>query len=136
MARYMLVAIDDNEKAESLRQKFNSWPGFQVVGMFYKATKFCECGVDDGLSPREQRFGMRLHTKCRRPKVNSGQLPNNLLYLDVPQQYQDIRINVMEPLMTPAERYTQKVIDIKRRQIAESAAKYSRKRSRRTRVRR
>jgi len=135
MARYMLVAIDDNEKAESLKEKLDSWPGFQVVGMFYKATKFCECGVDDGLSPRENKFGMRIHTKCRRPKINSGQMPNNLLYSGIPSQFQHTRISVVEPHQTPAERHTQKVIDIKIQQYAESAAKYGRKR-RRMRARR
>jgi hypothetical protein len=135
VARYLLVAIDDNDKAASLHTKLDSWVGFQVVGVFYKATKFCECEDYEGVAHRERKFGVRIHKQCRRPRPESGQSPNNLLYLDVPQQYQDVRINVKEPCMTPAERWTQKVIDIKKRQITENWAKVMR-RNRRARTRR
>lgn len=111
MARYMLVVIDDNRQAESLRRKLDSWSGFNVIGMFAKPTRFCECEDYEGVAPRDKNLGWRVHAKCKLPRPEETQQPNNLLQRGVASRFQHMHLSLREPYMTPVERYGQKLLD-------------------------
>lgn len=111
MARYLLVVIDDNAQAESLRLKLNGWAGFDVIGMFAKPTKFCVCEDYAGVAPRDRNLGWRVHAKCKLPRENETQQPNNLLQRGIASRFQHMHLSLREPYKTPVERYGQKMLD-------------------------
>ena len=140
MARYVLVEVDENDRADHLREKLDGVPGLRVIALFGKPTKFCECQEDSGRSKLGRKFGWWCCPECGHPKPNAKHygVRNLLDQVDLPVQYRMVYLGITEPFCTPAEQYGQKVIDIKVRMIAENWAKVQRrmKRVRRPRARR
>lgn len=111
MARYLLVAIDDNDKAESLLKKFDSWPGFEIVGLFGKPTSFCDCENYEGTSRRGKKFGYYTHAGCGRPRPGTHPLINLLYDPRISIMHQSVMLTMREPCMTPLERVGQKILN-------------------------
>ena len=83
MSMYVLVEFDNDDQAQRLVDAMQGKKAFRVVGLFKKPTKFCECPpMTDLQQSREvalgERFGWRVHRKCRRAR-KAPQAPRNLL---------------------------------------------------------
>lgn len=95
MARYILVEVDDNRRALSLKDKLGQISGVRVVGMFTRATQLCECGANYDTSVIGARFGWRLCPGCRKPKQGGAQTLYNMLDdPDTPSKYRNLWIGV------------------------------------------
>jgi hypothetical protein len=140
MARYVLVEVDENDRADRLREKLDGVPGLRVIAMFGKPTKFCECDPMSDRSKRGKTYGWWCCPNCSMPKTDAMQsgLTNLLDQPGLPSQYRMVSLNIREPFSTPAEHYGQNVIDIKIQQIRDNWVKVQRrmKRVRRPRARR
>lgn len=138
MARYLLVQVDENDRAERLRVKLNAVEGLLTIGMFAKPTLFCECEQDSGRSERYYKFGWWLCPQCRRPKKDTKQygLVNLLDQPQPPVEYWNINLTIREPYQSPYERTGRKVILKKLEMIAENWKKIQRRKKRRPRARR
>lgn len=136
VARYLLVMVDENDRAEKLRHKLDEVEGIDVIGVFWKPTQFCNCENYEGRSPRGKKYGWNIHTACGRPRPGNRQAPNNLMFLNVPSRFQNISLSIKEPYQSPYEEYGPKVIAAKMQQIEENARKLKRRRLRRPRARR
>ena len=134
MARYLLVQVDDNARAAKLQQKLDAVEGIDVVGMFGKPTKFCECAVRTDDSNRGQTYGFWLCTTCRKPKRGAMQHPFNLLEDGVPSKFLNGFLTIREPYQSAAERTGQDIIDRFKRAIDDNSHKVERARRRRQRA--
>jgi hypothetical protein len=88
MARYILVAVEDNREANTLVNVLNgtehadmiTTTTTEVVGVFFKPTQFCEC-TTLGVLSRGKKFGALVHA-CGKPIRGQWQHPRNLLVAD------------------------------------------------------
>lgn len=133
MARYLLVQVDDNDRAEKLRQKLDPVAGIRVVGMFARPTKFCDCKTESAIginarSVQGAKYGWRLHEECRRPKRLFHQLKNLLdpEDLNMAIQYRDLFLNIREPYAPPLEKYGADLINAQVERSEETWARLAR----------
>lgn len=138
MARYLLVEVDENERAARLREKLDGVEGLVVIGVFGKPTKFCECEVDSGRSILGKKFGWWVCPTCRHPKFDAlHNCVKNLLDMpDLPTEFRTVYLGIREPFRSPVERTGLKIIRIKMRMIDENWAKLQRRKKRHPRMRR
>lgn len=130
MARYILVAVDDNKRAATLIERLKTLAGVEIVGLFPKPTKFCECTGPHAKGPNSwsvlgRRFGWHNCSECRLPRKGSQTYMKNLLNeADLPIEFNTCWVHVREPWSDPVTLYGREVIDRKKAQIAHSAAKW------------
>lgn len=140
MARYLLVQVDQNDRAEALRLKLDAIPGIETIAVFGKPTQFCECEYPGERSIRGRKFGWWCCSNCSKPHRDSIQptIRNILDRPDLPAQYNMVMLHIREPFSTPEEHYGERTIEIKIQQIKDNWAKLQRrtKRARRPRARR
>lgn len=137
MARYVLVEVDENDRADRLIEKLEAVPGLRVVGLFGKPTQFCECEGPWEQSKRGKKYGWYVCPACGFPrKYGPHQRPKNLLWSAVPETMQNIQVSIREPYETPLEAHGQDKIDQEVRSIARTRqviADYWAKQSKRSR---
>lgn len=147
MARYVLVEVDENDRADRLIAKLEGVPGLRIVGLFGKPTIFCECPPPwPERSVRGKKYGWYMCPQCRNPRAfGPHQRPMNLLHHGVPETMQNVFLSIREPYQTPQEMHGQDAIDkkvISLRKTAEVIKQYKarqeakRRRPRRSRARR
>jgi hypothetical protein len=97
MARYVLVAFEDNEDADNfIRGTDSGAESLVVVGVFFKPTLFCECS-QLGRPSRGKRYGMNVHS-CGKPIRGQWQHPRNLAKEDGKTLYeQGLYLGIVEP---------------------------------------
>lgn len=110
MARYVLVAFEDNAEADKFvnaakvyatdeRTSMSEVFG-EVVGVFFKPTQFCECPTLGNMS-RGKKFGAWVHT-CGKPVRGQWQHPRNLAKEDDKTLYeQGLYLGIVEPQEGP-----------------------------------
>lgn len=131
MARYLLVQVDDNDRAEKLRIKLDAVDGIKTVGLFGKPTKFCECLKRAPDSRKGKALGFWLCTACGRPKSGAMQMPYNLLNDEhTPVQFFNMFLHTREPFRIP----TPEVIARVRANTEDTRKKLERHRRRRVRA--
>ncbi len=104
MARYVLLAFEDNGDAEALVAAIQNrgakgiylavpHPSLEgqysvhspyggnvdVRAMFMKPTQFCECTNPGDKSAKGKKWGLWIHSVCGKPKKSHWQHPRNLL---------------------------------------------------------
>lgn len=137
MARYIVVRVEDNDKADTLLERLRASRAIRIIGLFAAPTKFCPgkevCGKDRRVI-RSQKTGLTHCRVCRLPVSTLSHSPKNLLLpLDLHERLVDFRITVWEPYEHPVDKYGQKTIDIKRMRTEEAEAKLRKGRRRQTR---
>jgi hypothetical protein len=137
MARYLLVQVDDNDRAEALRLKLDAVHGIKTIAVFGKPTQFCECEVPAKRTIRGKKYGWWCCPKCSKPKADAIQptMRNILDRPDMPAQYTMVMLHIREPFSTPEEHYGARVVETKIQQIKENWAKVLRRRKRTRRPR-
>lgn len=137
MARYLLVQVDENDKADRLREKLDAVHGLTVVGMFAKPTMFCECEVKSDYSVRGKAKGWWVCPECRKPKEDALQsaLPNLMEGVDTPAKFQNSFLTIREPYLHPLERSGPTAIANALMEQVTNKAKHARRRARRSRAR-
>lgn len=87
MAKYVLVAFEDDRQAAGFIEKVNkateSGKSYGLAGVFQKPTSWCECPrvPDTKLRTelaRGKRTGLMIHRACKKPR-RTAQRPLNLL---------------------------------------------------------
>jgi hypothetical protein len=99
VARYLLIEIDDNDKAEAFMESMKAGKSFvtvpngpeareytvveiqaRTVGLFGKPTKFCECPDQDqrAAASKGAKYGWRVCPKCNLA-LSGFHEPKNLL---------------------------------------------------------
>lgn len=144
MARYLLVEVDENDRADKLREKLDAVPGLRVIGLWFKPTKFCECEGPWENSIRGKKYGVYMCPECKLPRPQGPhQRPMNLLETGVPETMQNVFLSIREPYQTSLEMHGQDKIDhqveaIRRTRlvIQKYNARNPRRRGRRPRARR
>jgi hypothetical protein len=112
MARYVLIQVDENDRADRLIEKLSGVPGLRVIGLFGKPLQFCECEGPWERSSRGKRYGWYVCPECGKPRSGGPhQRPRNLLELDTPETMQNVFLSIREPYQTSHEMYGQKAID-------------------------
>lgn len=136
MARYLLVAIDDNNVADRLIPKLDSLKGVNCVGLYGKPTKFCDdsCQADVNVSDKRsifgKKFGWALCPVCHKPRTRFHMLKNLLELENLPARFVDcfFELRIKEPWNNdPVKKYGQAAIDGQRKlneAAAEKLAKY------------
>jgi hypothetical protein len=82
MARYILLEVDDNDKADSLMRRMAalSNSGVKVVGLFAAPRTFCKCTRVKGRGwTRGQKLGWWVCSVCRRPGRQWGSSPQAVI---------------------------------------------------------
>lgn len=119
MARYLVVQVDENDRAEKLAAKLDEVAGIDVIGIFGKPTQFCECEGPWENSIRGKKYGWNICPTCGKPRKDGPhQRPLNLLWSSVPLTMQNLVLAVREPYQTPLEMYGQEKIDAQLRTLA------------------
>lgn len=144
MARYLVVQVDDNDRADKLASKLNEVTGIDVIGLFGKPTQYCECEGPWDRSIRGKKYGWYICPDCGKPRSEGPhQRPANLLWTEVPETMQNVFLSIREPYQTPLEMHGQDKIDhqveaIRRTRlvIKRYNARNPRRRGRRSRARR
>jgi hypothetical protein len=97
MARYVLIAVDDNDQVDSIQGYLDeNFVRAEVVGVFFKPTQFCECSSVRGTS-RGKKYGANVHT-CGKPIRGQWQHPRNLARDDEKSLYeQGLYLGIVEP---------------------------------------
>lgn len=97
MARYVLVAFEDNNDADNfIRGTDSGAESMEVVGVFFKPTQFCECPQGSSTS-RGKKFGANVHS-CGKPIAGQWQHPRNLAKADDRTLYeQGLYLGIVEP---------------------------------------
>lgn len=73
MARYILVAVDDNGRADKLIEKLTPIGGVDVIGLFAKPQRYCTCSrIKEQGYTWGQRLGWWVCTLCGRPSRGWG----------------------------------------------------------------
>lgn len=104
MARYLLVEIDENSRADKLMDKLDGVPGIRLIALWFKPTTFCECEGPWENSIRGKKFGIYLCPECKLPRAGGPhQRPLNLLEPGVPETMQNVFLSIREPYQTPQE---------------------------------
>jgi hypothetical protein len=105
MAKYVLVAFDDDSEADTFTKMLieGAMPDatMRVEAVFKKPTKFCECETPSEKSSRGQKWGWWLcrNPGCGKPKRDNFQQPRNLLEPEgLGVEKKRIFINLKEPL--------------------------------------
>lgn len=134
MARYLLVSVDDNDRADVLRGRLDSVSGVKVVGLFGKPTNFCDgtCQAGDlnAKSLTGRKFGWRICPICKKAK-KVFHYHNNLIAPDVPIRFWDCFLSIREPWDNdPVAKYGEEVIDQVRAATVEAGEKIARLRRR------
>lgn len=120
MARYVLVEVDENDRADRLIQKLEVVPGLRIIGLWFKPTRFCECGGPWDRSIRERKYGVYICPACKRPReFGPHQRPMNLLEPGVPETMQNVFLSIREPYQTPHEMHgavaiNKRIVDLRR----------------------
>src|SRR3954465_9262450 len=93
MAKYVLVAFDDDNVADQFVKEFDpngyvpgdlGLPG-RVVAEFKKPTQFCRCTPEQKrgtVGVTGSKFGWFVCGRCKKPKEGGGQCINNLYEAD------------------------------------------------------
>lgn len=111
MARYLLVQVDDNDRADALMKKLEPVAGMRVIGLFGRPTKFCEDKSHRDInerSTRGPRYGWWHCSTCGKAKQNMFHVLTNLLDPDEFNkaiEYRDMYFNIREPYEPPLEKY-------------------------------
>lgn len=89
MAKYVLVAFDNDEDADAFAEMVpksggpldhdNSGTRMFVRGIFKKPTQYCKCNPQSDKSVRGAKWGWWVCAKCAKPKQKHWQSPRNLL---------------------------------------------------------
>jgi hypothetical protein len=112
MARYLLVEVDENDRAIKLMEKLNDVTGLRVIGLFGKPTQFCECEGPWENSIRGKKYGWYVCPSCGNPRpLGPHQRPRNLLEGDTPETMQNVFLSIREPYQTAEERHGTKAIE-------------------------
>lgn len=94
-ARYLLIEFDDEQQASRLRAQIDnatkSGKAFRVVGLFAKATKYCQCDplnkvttkTNDARLKRGKKYGWWVCLECRRPDSRMAGLVNLIKPRDI-----------------------------------------------------
>lgn len=141
MARYLLVAIDENDRADKLIPKLDSLRGVTCVALYGKPTKFCDdsCQTDVHVDNRRSifgaRFGWALCPVCHKPRKRFHTFKNLIQLGDLPVRFRDefLELRIKEPWNNdPVEKYGQAAIDGQRKINEAAAEKMARYRARDT----
>lgn len=138
MARYIVLRIEENDKAERLLQKFEDVDAIVVAGVFVSPTKFCPgkqvCGEDRKLI-RSRKWGT-LHCRvCKLPVSTLPHQPRNLLHdPDLHPRFNDgPTLSVWEPFGFPVDKYGVEAIERKKQQVAQASERINRRKRRKAR---
>jgi hypothetical protein len=104
MARYVLIQVDENDRADRLIDKLSGVTGLRIIGLFGKPTQFCECPGPWERSTRGKKYGWYCCPDCGYPrKFGPHQRPRNLLEGDTPETMQNVFLSVREPYLNAME---------------------------------
>jgi hypothetical protein len=114
MARYLLVRVEDNKRAEALIPRLDGVEGVKTVGKFAIPVDFCEgqCqkkergkeSSGNQISKLSQKLGWRYCPVCRKAKRTEHQLRNLLDPEGLPARFSDCWIRVKEPFTNEPEK--------------------------------
>jgi len=123
MARYLLVEVDENDRALNLMEKLNGVTGLRVIGLWFKPTQFCECDGPWETSIRGKKYGVFMCPACMKPRpLGPHQRPMNLLEPGVPETLQNVFLSIREPYQTAhemhgAEKINKTILAIRRTRL-------------------
>lgn len=81
MARFILLAVEDNDVAEEFVQTHQKMDGLEVVGLFGKPVNFCMCPDGYTITARVKtggKFGWSVCPICHKARFMSQQAKNLL----------------------------------------------------------
>jgi hypothetical protein len=98
MARYILLAIEDNAQVDSVQGVLDeNFIRGEVVGVWFKPKLFCECPRGALQMSRGKTYGAWVHT-CGKPIRGFWQHPRNLYRTDGLSSYeQGCYLGIVEP---------------------------------------
>jgi hypothetical protein len=98
MAKYVLIAFDDDSTADSFANSLKS-PDTTVhlVSVHKRPTQFCECPNPPDRSVRGEKWGWWVHRDCGRPKKGMWQTPKNLLAPNESARERQLTLSIVEP---------------------------------------
>jgi len=110
MAKYVLIAFDNNDEAEAFIGTIvtaGQAPSIEILGVYQKPTLFCECAPeagDEDRSVRGAKYGLWVHKPCGKPHKGSWQSPMNLLRTDEHTGRRKLNLQLVEPQPADYER--------------------------------
>lgn len=130
MARYVVLRVEDSEKAAKMVSKLGAKDGVDVLGLFGAGTRHCPgksvCGPDRKYI-KSRKWGTTHCSMCKLPVSSSAQQPKNLLNdPDLHPRFVDLTLSVWEPYERPEVKYGMKAIEKMKAQAGVGAVRMQR----------